>query len=224
MTRLSVLILPLLFLAICSGCTQKISVNSEDISTIATETSPQDFQVKEEDIKFYDSLNLDGIGTHDDSLYISLYRWCNSDAAVIVLQVKLGTGETMAEVIPSGGDAYLYFGHLFSPEKDAVVIQVGFPRSDYGASKLYIYDIYGAGEVDSFPSIVEKFNCAGNNDFAPTVDKDIIKDDIVTMGTEIVKIDDYPLQGIALEFDNNNEKWNNFKKIIYWKENGWFVY
>lgn len=113
------LILLALFV-VCNGCTPKVSVNSEDISNIVVATSSQEFKVKEEYINFYDSLNLDGIGIHDDRLYISLYRWCNSDAAVIVLQVKLGTGETMAEVTPSDGNAHLYFGHLFSPEKDAV--------------------------------------------------------------------------------------------------------
>lgn len=177
-------------------------------------------QASEENIKFYDFLNLDGIGSNDDELYISLYRWCDSDTAVIVFQVKLGTGEIIADVIPDDGYFDLYFGRIFSSEKDAVIIQVGVPRSNYGASKLYVYDIFGKNSIDPFPSIVEKINCAGDDDFTPTIDASIPRDDLV-MGTELIDLDDSSLQGIKLQFDNDNERWNNYEKVIYWTGNGW---
>jgi len=208
-------------IVLCNGCSEEdLSIKNTDPIPTA-EPLPVDFQVLQENILFYDSLNLDGVGTYDDQLYISLYRWCDN-AAVIVLQIKLGNGEKIAEIIPSDGYFdQLYFGNLFSLEKDAVVVQVGVPSSNYGASKLYVYDIYGAGEVEPTPSIVEKFDCAGRDVLSPTIDEDISKDDIVIMGTEITEIEGHPLQGIKLSINNNNALNDNFETIIYWKENGW---
>lgn len=210
-------------ITLCSGCSGE-NLSNKNIASVSTAGAlPVDFQVIQENILFYDSLNLDGIGTYDDRLYISLYRWC-ANTAVIVLQIKLGTGEVIATVIPS--DGYfdnLYFGNLFSLEKEAVVVQVGVPGSNYGASKLYVYDIYGAGEVEPAPSIVEKFNCAGSDMSAPTIDADISKDDIVIMGTKITEIEGYPLEGIKLSINNNSALNNNFETVVYWKENGWFA-
>lgn len=118
----------------------------------------------------------------------------------------------------------MYFGHIFSEAKDAAVIQVGVPRSNYGASRLYVYNIYGADETDPFPPLIlERFDCAGDNDFMPAIDADIQKDKIVVMGTEIVNMEGRSLQGIKLQFDNNNERWNNVEKTIYWTGDGWSV-
>lgn len=41
------------------------------------------------------------------------------------------------------------------------------------------------------------------------------------MGTELIDLDDSSLQGIKLQFDNDNERWNNYEKVIYWTGNGW---
>ena len=214
------LVMALAFIG-CKNSSGEDPTIKETASIPVAEPLPGDFQVVQENARFYDSLNLDGVGNYDDKLYISLYRWCN-DAAVIVLQIKLGTGETIAEVIPS--DGYfddLYFGHLFSLEKDAVVVQVGVPNSNYGSSKVYVYNVYGAGEVEPAPSIVEKFDCAGSDIFAPTIDADFPKDDIVIMGTEITEVEGHSLQGIRLGLSNHNALDDNFETIVYWKENGW---
>ena len=213
--------------SVCVGCSNRDTTILEESPNAMSSIQNNDFdgmnwvQASQESIEYYDSLNLDGTGICDDKLYISLYRWCDSDTAVIVFRIKLGTGEMLAEVIPCDGYYDLYFGHIFSDKKDAVIIQIGVPRSNYGASRLYVYDVYGNDSLDPYPCIIEKFDCAGENDFAPKIDANIPRDDVVIEGTEIVDLEGGSLQGIKLQFNNNGDKWNNIENIIYWNKGGW---
>lgn len=177
----------------------------------------------------YTGLNLDGVGDADDEAYVSLYSWekelweepfVPAATGITVLSVRLGTGETIAKAFPVFGHFSFYTGRLFSESKNAIVLEVQVPGSNYGAASVFAIDIFGTGEADLVPFMVEQLNTtaesvtlASGDELFPTGD--------VTDGTEIVDVRGQVLQGIRIYFTDSEAQWRGQQKIIYWSDGDW---
>ena len=164
----------------------------------------------------YSNLNLDGVGGQDDEIYVSIYRWENADlvnrSSAAVLRAHLGTGETLSAVIPTSGHISICFGQLFSSEKDAIVIEIDVPYSNYGAANVFIYDIYSAEKSgDGFPVIIKRLDTYTD----PAIFE---KQDIraLTTGTKIVDLDDSEVQGLRIYYVNPNGNFQEESATLFW--------
>lgn len=78
----------------------------------------------------FEGLNLDGVGKADDAVYVSGYCFCgDGDGTFTVLRIHVGTGETVAVVLPVYGAITFKTGRLFTEEKDGILLEV-WDRSD----------------------------------------------------------------------------------------------
>ena len=169
----------------------------------------------------YQNLNLDGIGDSDDEVYISGFRFGNFSEKVTVLQIHLGTGETLAEVFPVCGPYTFQTGKLFSAKKDAVILEIDLPWSNYGAANIFVLSVFPAG-ADPGPGVSVCLDTTIPG-FYGLGDENILADPTrITLGTQVVDIDDSPLQGLMIYYTNPNGNENLHQKI-YWTSVGWAI-
>lgn len=173
--------------------------------------------------KLFQNLNLDGIGDADDEAYVSVYQFGDYEDKVTVISIHLGTGETVAQVIPVYGDYSLQTGRLFSEEKDAAILEIRDFTSNYGAATVIILNVSPAG-VDPMPSVGAVLNTTESIMLA---DGNMIENSIltnqVTGGTEVVDIKDMSLQGVSIYFIGEKGQYQEVQRIFYWTDNGWTI-
>lgn len=235
----------LLFSVGCSYCASKqynqnksttisISENntSEDIKQNNLENSDEPLwtQPIEEHGQLFTGLNLDGIGGYDDEAYVSLYVWDHNgfgryDASQLVIRIRFGTGDTAAHIVQAVGSYQFYTAKLFSEKKDAIVLEVNKQYANSGLISVFAFDVYGQGEADPFPSIVERLNTAGE---APilSADGEKLYTGSLIQGTAITDIENEPLQGIVLHSSGDGYPGpidDRESQTIYWNGEGWIV-
>lgn len=175
----------------------------------------------------YAELNLDGIGTNDDELYTSVYSWddhLNADA--IVLCALFGTGNSVAHIIPAVDYSFswgyeLHLGKLFSEERDAVVIEVPIPQSNYRAADLFVLDI--VNPQDECPVVIERLNTEQNQIRLPngtitdmTSLFTYIEPEFVS-GSEVIEAPGVSLSGLKVCLLGNS------KQTLMWTDGGWNI-
>ena len=115
----------------------------------------------EEHRQLFTGLNLDGVGDYDDEAYVSLYDWNHNgfgryDASELVVRIRFGTGDITAHIVQVVGSYQFYTAKLFSEKKDAIVLEANIQYANSGLVSVFALDVYGPGEVDPFPSVVER--------------------------------------------------------------------
>jgi hypothetical protein len=170
-------------------------------------------------------LNLDGIGDYDDEAYVSLYSWDNN-ASELVVQIRLGTGDTKAHIIHAIGWYQFHTAKLFSEKKDAIMLEVNIKYANSGQVFVFALDVYGSGEADPFPSIVERLNTTGEMPVLSADGEGLYAGSLIT-GTDIADIENKPLQGIVLRSSGDGSYRGNIagrdSQIIYWNGVGWIA-
>lgn len=127
-----------------------------DSAVIMAQAKRLGFTVEELDGQTFDTLNLDGVGDNDDTLYVSRYRWSGESASdITVLQVMLGTGEYCAKIYPGGHSPSILFGHIRNAEKQDIVLTLESYTSTYGAAEIYLLEVLGATDASPTPQLVE---------------------------------------------------------------------
>ena len=172
----------------------------------------------------YAELNLDGIGTNDDELYISVYSWDDLNADAIVLCVLFGTGNSVAHVIPADDYSFswgyeLHLGKLFSAQRDAVVIEVPIPQSNYRAADLFVLDI--VNPQDEYPAVIERMNTQRNQIRLPNgMITDMTSlfacaEPEFVCGSEVIEVSGESLSGLTICLLGETEQ------MLLWGDNGW---
>lgn len=147
----------------------------------------------ESDGTLYTGLNLDGVGEADDEVYVSIYSLGDMEGdRVTVLRIHLGTGETMAHVFSVYGDFRLQTGRLFSPEKEAVLLEIKSPRDNGLEASVFVVDVSPADGNSGMPKSVLRLDTTRQ----PVVlDQGTLVSNTM-FGTEIIDIEDSSLQGL----------------------------
>jgi len=188
-----------------------------------------------ESISLFDGLNLDGTGMNDDECSIAVYRWGEIYPGIISLCVKLGTGDTFAKIVPADGAYSFNVGHIFSPDKDAIILEVESATSNLGVARVYAYEICEDGDAAPKMAMVERLNtdkldttlyesqsASGKigNGFITLAREGIETTGIITDGTTVVDLDG-SLQGITLFFTGKENMWRECSLTLYWENERW---
>lgn len=173
--------------------------------------------------KLYQNLNLDGIGEADDEAYVSVYQFGDYEDKTTVISIHLGTGETMAQIFPVYGDYSFMTGKVFSEKKDAIILEVQVPASNYGAATIFVLDVNPVG-VDPIPTVTTRLDTENSITLADgkVLENSFITNS-VTSGTKIVDVSGMPRQGILIYFLDENGQYQGLQRIFYWTDNGWTV-
>lgn len=173
--------------------------------------------------ELFQNLNLDGIGEADDEAYVSVYQFGDYEDKVTVIRIHLGTGETMAQVLPVYGDYSFLTGSLFSEEKDAIILEVQVPASNYGAATVFVLDVNPVG-ADPIPTVTTRLDTENSITLADgnVLDNSFITNS-VTDGTKAVDVSDMPRQGVSIYFLDENGRYQGLQRIFYWTDDGWTV-
>jgi len=214
------------------GCGMREAVNDnradgayETRETLAMEDEPVWAQGIQTEGELFQHLNLDGIGDFDDEAYISLYQFGGFEDKCMVLRIHLGTGETMARILPVYGQYSLQTGKLFSEEKQALVLEVDVPGSNYGAANLFVFDVFPVGP-DPIPTVVDRFNTTAGP-IVSALNEMLIDSGSVTGGAEITNIEGFPLQGLTVYSTGQKGQWHEVQKTLFWSgendraDDGW---
>lgn len=165
-------------------------------------------------------LNLDGIGGGDDEVYISQLQFGDGwDDSCTVFQVHLGTGETMARVLPLRGYYTLQTAPLFSEDKQALILEVQCPGSNWGAANLFVYDVFPAGD-DTVPEIVARVNTVDRT-FYSSSDEPLLEAWRLTDGTFPVEIGGSPLRGLTVYSTGERGQWREEAHTFLWTGDNW---
>lgn len=190
-------------------------VNTEN--TIDTVEVPFWATGKQKEGELFQNLNLDGVGEADDEAYVSVYQFGDYEDKVTVISIHLGTGETMAQVLPVYGDYSFLTGRLFSEEKDAIILEVKVPHSNYGAATVFAFDVFPVG-ADPIPTVVTRLDTSESIMLADgnIIEQSRFENSNVTFGTEVVDVD-MSCQGLSVYFIQE------VQRIFYWTDNGWTI-
>lgn len=180
--------------------------------------------------QLFTDLNLDGVGDNDDAAYVSLYVWDNNgfdryDASQLVVRIHFGTGDTTAHIVQAVGSYQFYTAKLFSEIKDAIMLEVNNQYANSGQVSVIALDVFGTGEADPFPSVVERLNTTGEEPVL-TADGEKLYEGSLIKGTNITDIEGKPLQGIVLHSSGDGYAGpidDREVQTIYWNGNGWIV-
>lgn len=213
------------FLSLCllagvvlTGC-QRISPPVEELApqtpaAVALEQIPQWTQGCELEAALFSQLNLDGVGESDDEVYISTLQFGDYEDKCTVLRVHLGTGETMARILPVYGHYTMQTAPLFSEEKEAVLLEVQVPASNYGAAYLFAFDIFPAGS-DPVPGIVDRLNTAQSS-MVLSPDQELVSLEGMTDGTAPVQVEGSSLEGLAVYSIGPNGEYREVQYTLLW--------
>lgn len=171
--------------------------------------------------ELFQNLNLDGIGEADDEAYVSVYQFGDYEDKVTVIRIHLGTGETMAQVLPVYSDYSFLTGSLFSEEKDAIILEVQVPASNYGAATVFVLDVNPVG-ADPIPTVTTRLDTENSITLA---DGNVLNNSFITNsvtdGTKAVDVSDMPRQGVSIYFLDENGHYQGLQRIFYWTDDGW---
>ena len=196
-------------------------VNAEN--AIDTESEPSWAVGTQMEGGLFQNLNLDGIGEADDEAYVSVYQFGDYEDKVTVIRIHLGTGETMAQVLTVYGDYSFLTGKVFSQEKDAIILEVQVPASNYGAATVFVLDVNPVG-VDPVPTVTTRLDTENSIMLA---DGNVLENSFitnsVTSGTKVVDVPGMPRQGILIYFLDENGQYQGLQRVFYWTDDGWTV-
>jgi hypothetical protein len=212
MKRLFICLLALLLL---SGCGQaEVSAPAPAETPEARPPQPDWARPAELKAELIQGLNLDGVGDADDAVYISQLQFGDAwDDNCTALRVRLGTGETMARILPVRGYYTLQTASLFSEDRQALILEVQCPGSNWGAANLFVYDVFPAGN-DPAPSIVDRT-------FYSADDEPLLEAWRITDGTVPVEIGGSPLQGLTVYTSGAQGQWREVETTFLWTGDNW---
>lgn len=195
----------------------------EDVSVLAGKQAPYWAQGTQTEGTWFQNLNLDGIGDSDDEAYVSVYQFDDYEEKVTVLQIHLGTGELMAKVFHVYGDYSFMTGNLFSENKDAILLEVRVPASNYGAAHLFVLDIFPVG-IDPIPETAVRLDTTSSQNVLFMGDSFLDAGNVYTVGgTEIVDLEKLPLKGLKIVTIDPTGRYEQLEKILYWNDGEWSV-
>lgn len=154
MKKFSLSVIALLCIFVMAGCDTKTDNSQPSMQRgyfSEIESEPLWAQGIQSDGQLFQNLNLDGVGDSDDEAFVSIYQYGEFDEKITVLRIRLGTGETMANIFPVYGPYNLLTGRLFSNDKEAIVLETPVPGSNYGAVNIFALDISPVGS-DPIPT------------------------------------------------------------------------
>ena len=104
-----------------SGTIQVYPTSNDTAPLISYGTNPEEYL----SIAFFEHMNLDGVGDMDDAVTIFTYGYSVSPGPLTVMEVTLGTGETLrweeeTPVLPNCFSAY-----LTTPDRQSLVVDLG---------------------------------------------------------------------------------------------------
>ncbi len=169
----------------------------------------------------YQGLNLDDVGDADDEVYVSVYEFGDYEDNITVMRIHLGTGETMAKVFPVYGRFSLQTGRLFSENKDALILEIENPTSNYGAADIFVLDVFALGR-DPFPSTVVRLDTTTIPAALSFEDRTLHFENI-TSGTKLIDIEGMPLQGLEVYAVGPEGNWQEIRNTLCWTEAGWSI-
>ena len=216
MKKRLVAILPMIVALMMTGCGN---------SSSAEEAENEPFWAKgtQVDGELFQNLNLDGVGDSDDEAYVCTYQFGDYEEKVTVISIHLGTGETVAKVFPVYGDYSLQTGKVFSEEKDAIILEVCDPTSNYGAATVFVLDVYPV-DIDPIPMAVTRLDTTENIMLA---DGNVIENSIfenkVTGGTKVVDIEGMPRQGVVIYSVGEKGQYQEVQQVFYRTDIGWMI-
>ncbi len=228
-------IVPVLFITMlmCSACTNHMTVNNmtkqpdslqeQSAALEAADSEPSWAAGMQTEGQLFQNLNLDGIGDADDEVYISTYQFGDYEEKVTVVRIHLGTGQTVAKVFPVYGHYEFQTGRLFSEEKDAVILEIRIPASNYGAAAVFVLNVNPAGAAP-VPEAVIQLDTQNPVTLANgIVIENSVLSNQVTNGTKAADISGMPRQGILLNFIDENGRYQGLQRVFYWTDDGWTV-
>lgn len=186
---------------------------------------PQWAQAAETDGQLFQGLDLDGVGDADDEAYVSICQYGAYEEKLTVLRIHLGTGETMANVFPVYGCVRFLTGRLFSEERDAIVLEVAIPGSNYGGAHLFALDITPAGSAPVPESTVRMDTMQGISlNSGADLPKHFVSNSMegsITALTSIVDLADSPLQGLEVHaagdmVNTENGQTEDLSQVFRW--------
>lgn len=208
----------LALIGLCTSCSQSgqgdkaISAQASADISVGDQKIPVWAKGVQEEGELYEGLNLDGEGEADDAVYICPYQFDEYGEKITAIFVHLGTGETVAEAIPTYGRYEFQTGRLLAENKEAIVLEVGIPGSNYGAVNLFIMDI--------LPPRTDEYSVFRDPEitlFLETRNAEILIDNNVPMGfanelieqgiknlvegISVVDIDGRNLQGVSIKVE-----------------------
>ena len=129
----------------------------------------------------------------------------------------------MAQVLPVYGDYSFLTGSLFSEEKDAIILEVQVPASNYGAATVFVLDVNPVG-ADPIPTVTTRMDTENSITLA---DGNVLENSFitnsVTSGTKLVDVSGMPRQGILVYFLDEDGHFQGLQRIFYWTDDGWTV-
>lgn len=165
------------------------------------------------DERAYKGLNLDGHGEADDEAYICTYQFDEYEEKVTVLFIHLGTGETISKMFPVYGHYELQTGRLLDEKKDAIVLEIEVPGSNYGAVNLYVVDVtaphedeYGVFRDPELTLFLETRNSdiLADNEVPKSFVNSLVDVGIENFveGVSVVNVEGHELQGLSIKMDS----------------------
>lgn len=215
-----VLLIPLaaLLCLTASGCGGRAPADTT-AAPAAEETGPVWARGRETDGQLLQGLNLDGVGGADDEAYVSVRQYGDYEERITVLCVHLGTGETLANTFPAAGRFRFLTGNLFSEDREAIVLEIPVPGSNYGAADLFVLDICPAGE-EPVPASTVRMDTLRGIRLCPGADlperyrTDPEENTGITISTELVDIAGSPLQGLKLHAIGDDRE--DLMQVFHW--------
>lgn len=202
MKKTTSFILAVLLCLTAVGCGGNAATPAAEESPVETGT-PAWAQVRESEGQLFQGLNLDGVGDADDEAYVSICQYGEYEEKLTVLRIHLGTGETVANVFRVYGHYNFYTGRLFSEDKEAIVLEIAVPGSNYNAAHLFVLDITPTGGAPIPESTVRMDTTKGiclssGADLPERYRTDLEGSTGITANTGIVDVAGSPLQGLEI--------------------------
>ena len=239
-------------LLFCVGCaaapptSQPVTVTDTlqpaEVPPAVVDAAPAWVQATQLADQHYENLNLDGIGDADDEVYISVYAWgyeetdegvdYNEVTDIIVVRVRLGTGETVSHMISTSNYLFshgnyeysVFFGPVFSDTKEAIVLELPIPGSNYWAVDILALDV--------FPPSEENPSAAGLAERLNTIDEEAeqaLREELgllsINYGTAVVDVPGQTRQGISVQSGTKGDAgaWHQQEDILLWQDGRWVV-
>lgn len=173
-----------------------------------------------------DEIDLDGIGSQNDSIRLTSYKNQNSTSySYVMLKVTLNQNEVIQKRFTGWHKKGIMIthGNLFSKETEGFVIRLRYYGSNYLASDIYAYEIaVHNGKAELIERLVLK-DSEGESDFRKNPDSCLyeFKDDFVIEGEAyfIEELNRYGIKVVFYIFQVETPVC-----IIYWENDNWKIW
>ena len=208
------------------------------LSCSAVENNQNESELKEKEqlsensnVKVYEKefkhLNIDGVGINDDSITVisTVLVYPEIEAPLSTeIKIKAGNGKVIDMCIPVSGESFTVLtAHLFSDEREAVILEMDVPGSNYDAINLFVWDVcYDNNSLNA----IERFatlDAEGNRIESVVLNTEKINISTICKGTNIVDVSQTDIQGLAINIweYSEEEKWHSEPKVIYYDSKSW---